>query len=110
LVTQIFSNAPATFVRMMHRIFLKHQDFMIVFFDDILIFSRSKKEHENHLRIVFKLIKENHLYANIDKSSFFQSEIENLRHIFFLDGIRVNPQKIETIREIGQLPRLCNMM
>ena len=93
------TNAPATFARMMNRIFLNHQDFVIVFFDDILVFSHSEREHEKHLRSVFKLLKENKLYANLDKSSFFQEEIEYLGHIVSNDGIKVDPRKIIAIRD-----------
>ena len=67
------TNAHATFSRMMNKIFLNHQDFVIVFFDDILIFTRSQEEHMNHLHTIFELLRDNDLYANPEKCQFFQS-------------------------------------
>lgn len=93
------TNAPATFSRMMNRIFLKHQNCVVVFFDDILIFSKSEEEHYAHLDLVFKLLHENQLYLNPEKSSFFKTEIEYLGHIVSGDGIRVDPKKIKCINE-----------
>ena len=58
------TNAPATFSRMMNCIFLKHQDCVVVFFDDILVFSKSEEEHYKHLELVFQKLKENELYIN----------------------------------------------
>ena len=93
------TNAPATFSRMMNQIFLNHQDFVIVFFDDILIFSRSHEQHKQHLHTIFELLREHDLYANPDKSQFFQTQIEYLGHIVSSDGIRPDPRKIETIQK-----------
>lgn len=93
------TNAPATFSRMMNKIFLNHQDFVIVFFDDILIFSRSQDEHKQHLHTVFELLRDNDLYANPKKSQFFQSQMEYLGHIVSSEGIRSDPKKIETIQK-----------
>ena len=91
------TNAPTTFSRMMNRIFLNYQSFVIVFFDDILVFSKNEKEHKNHLRTVFYLHFENQKFLNREKSSFFQKEIEYLGHIVSSNGIHVDPRKIETI-------------
>ena len=55
------TNAPATFSRMMNKIFLNHQDYVIVFFDDLLIFSKSHEEHEQHLQSVFDLLRDHEL-------------------------------------------------
>ena len=93
------TNAPATFARMMNKIFLDNQHFVVVFFDDIMVFSKSKQEHKEHLNIVFDLLRANDLYANPEKSSFFQSEIEYLGHIVSADGIRVDPKKVQTIKD-----------
>ena len=57
------TNAPATFSRMMNRIFIDHQNFVIVFFDDILVFSTSEKEHFSHLDTVFNLLRKNHFLS-----------------------------------------------
>ena len=80
-------NALATFSHMMNKIFLNHQDFFIVFFDDILVFSRSQEEHMSHLHTMFELLRENYLYANPKKCQFFQSQIEYLGHIVSSKGI-----------------------
>ena len=93
------TNAPATFSCMMNRIFLKHQDCVVVFFDDILVFSKSEEEHYKHLELVFQKLKENELYINPEKSTFFQNEIEYLGHIVCSDGIKVDPKKIKCIQE-----------
>ena len=100
------TNAPATFSRMMNNIFLNDQDFVIVFFDDILIFSKSHEEHKQHLDTVFSLLRDHDLYANPDKSQFFQSEIKYLGHIVSSHGICPNPRKIETIHTWPTL-RMC---
>lgn len=93
------TNAPATFARMMNKIFLDYQNFVVVFFDDIMIFSKSEHEHKEHLKVVFDLLRENHLYANPEKSAFFQTEIEYLGHIVSADGISVDPKKVQTIND-----------
>ena len=67
---------------------------MIVFFDDILVFSKSTHEHKEHLKLVFGLLHANKLYANPDKSSFFQISIEYLGHIVSNDGVKVDPKKV----------------
>ena len=91
------TNAPATFSHMMNCIFLKHQDCVVVFFDDILVFSKSEEEHYKHLELVFQKLKENELYINLEKSTLFQNEIEYLGHIVCSDGIKVDPKKIKCI-------------
>ena len=91
----------------MNKMFLNHQDFGIVFFDDNLIFSESHEEHKHHLDIVFSLLRDHDLYASLlDKSQFFQSEIEYLGHIVSSHGISPDPRKIETIH-LGLHLRMC---
>ena len=89
------TNAPATFARMMNKIFLDYQQFVIVFFDDILVFSKSDHAHKEHLKVIFDLLRKHDLYANPKKSSFFQTEIEYLGHIVSADGISVDPKKVQ---------------
>ena len=96
------TNAPATFLCMMNRIFIDHQNFVIVFFDEILVFSTSEQEHFSHLDTVFNLLRKNQLYLNPEKSSFFQSQIEYLGHIVSREGIHVDPKKIEAIKSWPQ--------
>lgn len=92
------TNAPTTFNRMMNHIFLDYQSLVIVFFDDILVFSKSEEEHKMHLANEFNLLKKNQLFLNPKKSIFFQKEIEYLGHIISSKGIHVDPNKIATIK------------
>jgi hypothetical protein len=67
--------------------------------DDILIYSKSEEEHEHHLRMVLQVLREHQLYAKLSKCSFYQKQIHYLGHIISKDGIAVDPEKIEAIRE-----------
>ena len=70
------TNAPATFMCLMNEVFKKYLDkFVIVFLDDILIYSKLEEEHEEHLRIALQVLRENHLYAKLRKCSFYQRQI-----------------------------------
>jgi hypothetical protein len=94
------SNTQAIFMCLMNGVFQEYLDkFFIVFLDDILIYSKSEEENENHLRMVFQLLRENQLYAKLSKCSFYQKKIHYLGHIISKDGIAVDPEKIEDIRE-----------
>ena len=65
------TNAPATFMDLMHRVFQLYQDqFVVVFVDDILVYSKFEEEHEDHLRIVFQVLREHRLYAKFSKCEF----------------------------------------
>ncbi|XP_031500328.1 uncharacterized protein LOC116264325 [Nymphaea colorata] len=82
------SNAPATFQRCMNDVFREYlRDFILVFFDDILIYSKSEEEHEQHLRITLRILKEHNLFANMSKCSFGQSSIGYLGHIVSREGM-----------------------
>jgi hypothetical protein len=67
--------------------------------DDIFIYSNSKEEHEHHLRMVLQVLREHQLYAKLSKCSFYQKQIHYLGHIISMEGIAVDPEKIEAIRE-----------
>jgi hypothetical protein len=73
--------------------------FVIVFLDDILVYSKSKEEHEQHLRMVLQVLREHQLYAKLRKCLFYQEQIHYLGHIISNDGIVVDPEKIEAIKE-----------
>ena len=84
----------------MNGVFREYLDkFVIVFLDDILVYSKSKEEHEQHLRMVFQVLREHQLYEKFSKCSFYQKKIHYLGHIISKDGIVVDPEKIESIRE-----------
>ena len=84
----------------MNSILRKHIDagFVVVYLDDILVFSRTRKEHKEHLDQIFQTLKENELYLQEKKCSFFQDEVLFLGKIVTADGIRVNPKKIEAVQ------------
>jgi hypothetical protein len=93
------TNAPAIFMCLMNGIFKNYLDnFVIVFLDDILIYSKSEEEHENHLRLVLQVLREHQLYGKLSKCSFYQKQIHYLGHIISEHGIVVDPEKIEAIR------------
>ena len=92
------TNAPTVFMDLMNRIFQPYLDqFVIVFIDDILIYSGSKEVHEEHLRVVLQILRENQLYAKFSKCQFWLDSIAFLRHVISAEGVYVDPQKIEAI-------------
>jgi len=72
--------------------------FVIVFIDDILIYSRSREEHEQHLRVVLQTLKDSQLYAKFLKYEFWLSSVAFLGHIVFAEGIQFDPKKIEAVK------------
>ncbi|KAJ9180944.1 hypothetical protein P3X46_009128, partial [Hevea brasiliensis] len=94
------TNAPAAFMDLMNRIFHPYLDrFVVVFIDDILVYSKTREEHDEHLRIVLQTLREKKLYAKLSKCDFWLNEIAFLGHIVSADGIRVDPKKIEAVME-----------
>ncbi|OIR56592.1 MAG: uncharacterized protein A8A55_2659, partial [Amphiamblys sp. WSBS2006] len=94
-------NAPATFMRFMNRLFVEYLDsFVTVYLDDILVFSRTKEEHHEHLEKVVKRLKENGLIANTRKSKLFREEINFLGHRISKEGIRVDPERVRAVEEL----------
>jgi hypothetical protein len=84
----------------MNGVFREYLDkFVIVFLDDILVYSKSEEEREHHLRMVLQVLREHQLYAKLRKCSFYQRQIHYLGHIISKDGIVIDPEKIEAIRE-----------
>ncbi|KAM0050553.1 putative nucleotidyltransferase, Ribonuclease H [Helianthus debilis subsp. tardiflorus] len=93
------TNAPAVFMDLMNRVCKPYLDkFVIVFIDDILIYSRSKEEHEQHLRAILELLKKEQLYAKFSKCEFWIREVQFLGHVVNEKGIHVDPAKIEAIK------------
>ena len=92
------TNAPAAFMDLMNRVFCPYLDqFVVVFIDDILVYSKDAQEHEHHLRIVLQTLRENQLFAKLTKCDFWLKEVSFLGHIVSAEGIRVDPVKIEAI-------------
>ncbi|GJR41300.1 putative reverse transcriptase domain-containing protein [Tanacetum coccineum] len=91
---------PAVFMDLMNQVCKPYLDkFVIVFIDDILIYSKSKKEHEEHLRQILKLLKKEELYAKFSKCEFWISRVQFLGHVIDCRGIHVDPAKIESIKD-----------
>jgi hypothetical protein len=94
------SNAPVVFMCLMNGVFREYLDkFVIVFLDEILVYSKSEEENEHHLRMVLQVLREHQLYEKLSKFSFYQKQIHYLGHIISKDGIAMDPEKIESIRE-----------
>ncbi|GJZ59730.1 putative reverse transcriptase domain-containing protein [Tanacetum coccineum] len=93
------TNAPAVFMDLMNRVCRPYLDkFVIVFIDDILIYSKTREEHEVHLGVVLELLKEERLYAEFFKCEFWLREVQFLGHVINGDGIHVDPIKIEAVK------------
>ncbi|GJW14483.1 putative reverse transcriptase domain-containing protein [Tanacetum coccineum] len=94
------TNAPAVFMDLMNRVCKPYLDkFVIVFIDDILIYSKDEKEHEEHLKAILKLLKEEKLYAKFSKCEFWIPKVQFLGHVIDSRGIHVDPAKIESIKD-----------
>ena len=92
------TNAPAAFMDLMNRVFSPYLDkFVIVFIDDILVYSGSPEEHAEHLRTVLQILRERQLYAKFSKCQFWLDKVSFLGHVISAKGISVDPQKIEDI-------------
>jgi hypothetical protein len=92
------TNALAIFMDLMNRVFHEYLDrFVIVFIDDILVYSKSLEEHEDHLRIVLQILRDKKLYAKLKKCEFWLNQVVFLGHVVSKDGITVDPSKIEAV-------------
>ncbi|GJR73135.1 putative reverse transcriptase domain-containing protein [Tanacetum coccineum] len=94
------TNAPAVFMDLMNRVCKPYLDkFVIVFIDDILIYSKNKQEHEEHLKQILELLKKEELYAKFSKCEFWISKVQFLDHVIDSEGIHVDPTMIEAIKD-----------
>ena len=92
------TNAPTAFMDLMNRVFQPYLDrFVIVFIDDILVYSGSSKEHSEHLRIVLQTLRERQLYAKLSKCQFWLDRVAFLGHVISVEGVSVDPQKIKAV-------------
>jgi hypothetical protein len=90
------TNAPSTFQALMNEVLRPYlRKFCLVFFDDILIYSKSKEEHQSHLREILLTLRKHQLFANKKKCSFAQEEVEYLGHLISGRGVAADPKKIE---------------
>ncbi|GJW41552.1 putative reverse transcriptase domain-containing protein [Tanacetum coccineum] len=94
------TNALAVFMDLMNWVCKLYLDkFVIVVIDDILIYSKSKQEHEEHLKLIFELLKKEELYAKFSKCEFWIPKVQFLGHVIDSQGIHVDPTKIESIKD-----------
>ena len=92
------TNAPAAFMGLMNMVFQPYLDqFMVVFVDDILIYSQSEVEHEDHLRIVLQLLRDHQLDAKFSKCEFWLAEVGFLGHVISASSVSVDPGKVEAV-------------
>ena len=91
-------NAPAAFMNLMNRVFQPHVDqFVVVFIDDILVYSKDRENHDTHLWVVLETLRKEQLFAKLNKCEFWLNEVSFLGCIE--EGIRVDPKKIEVVVE-----------
>lgn len=94
------TNAPATFMHLMHETFRPFLDsFVIVFLDDILIFSKTQEEHARHVRQVLDVLRKQLLFAKLSKCELFRTEVEFLGHLISRDGVRMMEDKVKAVQE-----------
>ena len=101
------TNAPAAFMDLMNRVFKPYLDkFMVVFIDDILIYSKSHVEHGEHRRIVLQTLRTHQLYAKLSKCEFWLNSVSFLGHVISKEGVQVDPRKVEAV---SNWPRPTNV-
>ena len=92
------TNAPAVFMDLMNRVFRPYLDkFVIVFIDDILVYSSNSDDHKKHLRIVLQTMRDKQLYVKLSKCEFWKDKVAFLGHVISKEGIFVDPKKIEAV-------------
>jgi hypothetical protein len=97
------TNTPAYFMNLMNKVFMEVLDlFVVVFIDDILIYSETAEEHEEHLRIVLEKLRQQKLYAKFSKCKFWMEKVAFLGHVLSAEGIAVDPSKVESITKWEQ--------
>ena len=94
------TNAPAYFMSMMNKVFMEFLDkFVVVFIDDILVYSKTEGEHKEHLRLALEKLREHQLYAKFSKCEFWLKEVGFLGHVISGEGIAVDPTKVQFVTE-----------
>jgi hypothetical protein len=90
--------ALTNFMYMMNKVFKEYLDkFIVVFIDDILVYSRSEVEHEGHLRLVLQKLRDHKLYAKLSKCEFWLKQVTFLGHVISKGGISVDPSKVQDV-------------
>lgn len=97
------TNAPAFFMTLMNKVFMEEMDrFVVVFIDNILIYSKSAEEHGQHLRVVLGKLRSNQLYAKFNKCKFWMQRVGYLGHVLTVEGVEVDPEKVKAVSEWKQ--------
>ena len=92
------TNAPAYFMYLMNQVFMEYLNkFVVIFIDDVLVYSKNEEEHEEHLRMVYQKLRENQLYAKLSKCEFCLKEVPFLGHIISAGGVSVDPSKVRDV-------------
>jgi hypothetical protein len=91
-------NAPAYFMYLMNKVFMECLDkFIVVFIDDILVYSRSEEEHEEHLHLALQKLLEHRLCTKLSKCEFWMKQVTFLGHVISKGGISVDPSKVQDV-------------
>nr|CAE05256.2 OSJNBb0115I09.18 [Oryza sativa Japonica Group] len=94
------TNAPAFFMNLMNKVFMEYLDkFVVVFIDDILVYSQSEEDHQHHLRLVLGKLREHQLYAKLSKCEFWLSEVKFLGHVISAKGVAVDPETVTAVTD-----------
>jgi len=94
------TNAPTYFMYLMNSVFMPELDkFMVVFIDDILVYSKNVEDHEEHLRVVLTRLWEHKLYAKFSKCEFWLKKVPFLGHVLSEDGISIDPGKVQEVMD-----------
>jgi hypothetical protein len=92
------TNAPAYCMYLMNKVFMEYLDkFIVVFIDDILIFSKMEEQHEKHIRLVLVMLRSNKLHTKFSKCEFWLTEVAFLEHVISAGGVSVDPSKVKDI-------------
>jgi hypothetical protein len=92
------TNALAHFMYLMNLVFMRELDkFVVIFIDDILIYSKNEEEHAEHLRIILSILREHKLYAKFSKCEFWLKKVPFLGHILSSEGISVDLTKVQEV-------------
>ena len=97
------TNAPVGFMNLMNRLFHPYLDrFVIVFIDDILVYSKNETDHARHLRLVLKTLRANQLYAKFNNCQFWLDQVSFLGHVILAQGVLVDPHKVTAMENWEQ--------
>jgi hypothetical protein len=104
------TNAPAYFMYLLNKVFIEYLDkFIVVFIDDILIFSKDEEEHDEHFHLVLQKLRENQLYAKLNKCEFWLKEVSFLGHIISEGGISIDPSKVKDVLSWNTLQNVSDI-